>query len=227
MRRLRLAVLSGTPCSRQLSRSRTRETCGLFLRRSGNDHGLDTATVRSHKLRGKCLVDRHVHRRPLNRAHYRRVACSIEVLGIGQLEVDVPLGGHTRAVTGGVIGDAVGGLGFVGNAALRAGDCLVGGGQIIAKRCPGGETRPPRNRRTMVYAHLRLPEAGFDRKIRELRNQAQRPKQENGCSAQTDEVRVFHGLHENPPGFHGWFNLRRIARRWNCALPARAAGESR
>ena len=110
-------------------------------------------------------------------ARHGRVACPVEVLRIGQLEVDVPLGGHTRAVTRGVIGNAVSSLGLVGNAALRARDPLVGGRQIIAKRCPGGETRMPRNRRSMVYADLRLPESGFDGKIGKLRMQAQRPEQ--------------------------------------------------
>ena len=110
-------------------------------------------------------------------ARHGRVACPVEVLRIGQLKVDMPLGGHTRAVTCGVKGDAVRSLGFVGDAALRAGDTSVGRRQIIAKRCPGGETRMPRNRRSMVYADLRLPESGFDGKIGKLRMQAQRPEQ--------------------------------------------------
>ena len=134
----------------------------------------------------------------MSSTRHRCVACPVEVLRIGQLEVDVALGGHTLAVTCGVIGDAVRSLDFVGNAALRAGDGLVGGRQIIAKRRPGGETRPPRNRRSMVYAHLRLPEAGFDGKIGKLRKQAQRPEQYNGCSALTHEFRVVPKLHENP-----------------------------
>jgi len=125
------------------------------------------------------------------------VACPAEVPRIGQLEVDVSLGGQTRAVTCGVIGDAVSSLDFVGDAALRTRDRLVGRRQIIAKRRPGGETRLPRNRRSMVYAYMRLSEAGFDWKIGKLRKQGRRPEQQNGCSAQTCEVRVFLRLHED------------------------------
>jgi len=158
------------------------------MRPRGNHHRLDAATVGAHKLRGKRLIHRHVHRRPLRRTRHRRVACPAEVLRIGQLEVDMSLGGHTRAGTSRVIGDAVSSLGFVGSAALRAGDRLIGGRQIIAKRRPGGETRPPRNRRSMVYANLRLPQPGSDRKIGNLRKQAQRPENYNGCSALTHQV---------------------------------------
>jgi hypothetical protein len=50
----------------------------------------------------------------------------------------------------------------------------------------------------MVYADLRLPEAGLDGKIGKLRKQAQRPEQYKGCSALTHEVRVVPKLHENP-----------------------------
>jgi hypothetical protein len=50
----------------------------------------------------------------------------------------------------------------------------------------------------MVYAYVRLPEAGFDRKIGKLRKQGRRPEQHNGCSAQTQEVRVLPKLHEDP-----------------------------
>src|ERR1035441_4152490 len=170
----------------------------LIRRRRGNYHWLDTAAVRTHKLRGKRLIDRHVHRRPLNSTRHCRVTCPAEVLRIEQLEVDVPLGGHTLAVTCGVIGDAVSSLDFVGNAASRSRDRLVGGRQIIAKCRPGGETRLPRNRRSMVYAYVRLPEAGFDRKIGKLRKQGRRPEQHNGCSAQTHEVRVLPKLHQDP-----------------------------
>jgi len=170
----------------------------LMGRPRGYHHRLDTATVRTHKLRGKRLIDLHVRRRPVSSTRHRRVACPAEVLRIGQLEVEVPLGRQTRSVTCGVVGDAVRSLCFVGDAALRAGDRLVGGRQIIAKRRPGRETRPPRNRRSMVYANLRLPEARFDRKIGKLRKQAQRPEQDNGCSALTHEARVLPKLHENP-----------------------------
>ena len=109
------------------------------------------------------------------------------------------LGGQTLTVTCGVIGDAVSSLDFVGDDALRTRDRLVGRRQIIAKRRPGGETRLPRNRRSMVYAYQRLPEAGFDWKIGKLRKQGRRPEQQNGCSAQTHEVRVLPKLHEDAP----------------------------
>ena len=171
----------------------------LFRRRRGNYHWLDIAAVRTYKLRGKRLIDRHVHRRPSSGPRDRRVACPVEVPRIGQLKVDVTLGGQTRAVTCGVIGDAVSSLDFVGDAALRSRDRLVSRRQIIAKRRPGGETRLPRNRCSMVYAYMRLPEAGFDWKIGKLRRQGRRPEQQNGCSAQTYEVRVFPRLHEDAP----------------------------
>jgi hypothetical protein len=49
----------------------------------------------------------------------------------------------------------------------------------------------------MVYAHLRLPQAGFDRKIEKLRKQAQRPEHYNGCGAQTHSIRVLPELHQD------------------------------
>ena len=151
-----------------------------------------------------------------------RVARPVEVLRIGQLEVEVSLGGHARAVACGVIGNAVSSLGLVGNAALRARDPLVGGRQIIAKRCPGGETRPPCNLRSMVYAHLRLPQAGFDRKIEKLRKQAQRPEHYNGCGAQTHSIRVLPELHQDSLRVPLTVQPTKNNTLWNYALQAAA-----
>ena len=71
--------------------------------RRGYGRGLNVAAIRRQELRGKCLIERHVHRRALGTARHCRMASAAEVVGIGQLEIGVPLGADRRASANAVV----------------------------------------------------------------------------------------------------------------------------
>jgi hypothetical protein len=133
------------------------EISSSFGRGGGYNERLDAAAVRLCKRRLECLIN--VHRFASAGTRDRGMAGPAEVLGVGQLNINVTFGVHGLASASGVIGDAAGSLDLVAHAALCTGSSLVAGCQIIAERGSCRKTVLPWNGFATVHAHLCFPQS--------------------------------------------------------------------